>query len=87
MDEHAGPLDVVGDDGDVGPDERRELAPDRVAGHGSRRPSAASAAVSKRVAIRSTMDHRTSCLDVTWAYRLAPWMSSARAMSRTLVPE
>ena len=46
----------------------------------------ASAAASNRAAVRSTIAHRTSCLEATWAYRLAPWMSSARAMSRTLVP-
>ena len=49
--------------------------------------STTSAAASKRDAVRSTIDHRTSCLEATWAYRLAPWMSTARAMSRTLVPE
>jgi len=48
---------------------------------------AAAAAFSNRVAVLSTIDHNTSCFEATWAYRLAPWMSSARAMSRTLVPE
>jgi hypothetical protein len=37
--------------------------------------------------VRSTIDHSTSCFEATWAYRLAPWISTARAMSRTLVPE
>jgi hypothetical protein len=46
-----------------------------------------SAAASKRDAVRSTIDHRTSYFEATWAYRLAPWISTARAMSRTLDPE
>ncbi len=43
------------------------------------------AASSNAVAARSTIDHSTSSLEVTWAYRLAPWTPRARAMSRTLV--
>jgi hypothetical protein len=46
---------------------------------------AASAPRSNDVAVEPTIDQRTSSLDATWAYRLAPWMSSALAMSRTLV--
>ena len=33
----------------------------------------------------STIDQSTSSLDATWAYMDAAWMSSALAMSRTLV--
>ena len=48
--------------------------------------STISAAASNRSAVCSMIDHRTSCFEATWAYRLAPWISTARAMSRTLVP-
>ena len=61
---------------DAGPDvDRRDRPPRARVGRGL-----------EPVRRRSTIDHRTSCLEVTWAYRLAPWMSTARAMSRTLVP-
>ena len=46
---------------------------------------APSAARSKAVAAPSTIDQRTSSFEATWAYMLAAWMSSAFAMSRTLV--
>jgi pimeloyl-ACP methyl ester carboxylesterase len=35
--------------------------------------------------VRTLVAHRTSSWEVTWAYRLGPWMSRTRAMSRTLV--
>ena len=47
--------------------------------------SARSAAFSNMLAARSTIAHSTASFEVTCAYRLAPWMSSARAMSRTPV--
>ena len=45
----------------------------------------AAAAFSNSVAARSTIAQRRSSFDATWAYRLAPWMSSTFAMSRMLV--